>query len=120
MKDLLQFPAELINHKTYATKANVSIVFELQENLISDELAKLLSAKGKTGWLVFNPNESKLEVEDIPVEPVHETEKKSKSQRLRATMFVWWKSEGQPGDFPNFYDAKMEQLIDFVKAKLPE
>lgn len=120
MKDLLQFPAELISHKTYATKHNVSVVFELQENLIPAELAYLLSAKGSTGWLVFNPNEKRLDVTDIPVESLHETEKKTKSQRLRATIFVWWQSEGQPGDFPNFYDAKMEKLIDFVKAKLPE
>ena len=119
MKELLQFPAELVSHKTYATKHNGSIMFELQENIEPEGLSKLLSAKGKTGYLVFNPTmDEKLEVEDIPDEQIHETETKTKSQRLRSTLFVYWKQNKVTTPFPAYYDTYMEKKIDEIKDKL--
>jgi len=120
MKHLLQFPAELISYKTYATKRNVSCTFELQEELAPEQVAQLLSAHGQTGWLVFNPNETRLVETDIPVEPVHETEQKTKSQRLRSVLHVRWKRLQEPRPlFSMFYDVEMERIINREKEQLP-
>lgn len=45
---------------------------------------------------------------------------KSPSQRLRAGLFVLWRSEGGKENFDAFYAQHMERLIQFVKNKLPE
>ena len=47
-----------------------------------------------------------------------EFENKSASQRLRATLFVFWKQQHEPGEWEDFYRRQMERLIDQVKAKL--
>lgn len=43
---------------------------------------------------------------------------KTPSQRLRATIFVWWKQQNEPGDFEDFYRRRMETLIESVKSEL--
>ena len=43
---------------------------------------------------------------------------KSPSQRLRAVLFVYWKQQGEEGDFEVFYRQKMDNLINMVKEKL--
>ena len=43
---------------------------------------------------------------------------KSPSQRLRDTLFVWYKQDGSTELFNNWYSQKMEKLIDWVKSKL--
>lgn len=43
---------------------------------------------------------------------------KTPSQRLRATIFVWWKQQNEPGEFEEFYRKRMETLIDYVKDQL--
>lgn len=55
---------------------------------------------------------------EAPIEVKTETETKKPSQRLRNVIFIWWKQEGEIGDFDVFYKEKMERLIDSVKQKL--
>lgn len=43
---------------------------------------------------------------------------KTPSQRLRASIFIWWDQLNRPDDFENFYKMKMEKLIDIIKGKL--
>jgi hypothetical protein len=44
---------------------------------------------------------------------------KSKSQRLRAVLFVAWKSKDEGfADFENYYASKLELFIDHVKSKI--
>jgi len=44
---------------------------------------------------------------------------KSKSQRLRAVLFVAWKSDTQGfAEFENYYHSKMEKFIDHIKSKI--
>lgn len=47
-------------------------------------------------------------------------EGKTKSQRLRAVLFILWKQQGEQGDFKEFYATHMEKLIQFVKDKLED
>ena len=120
MKNLLQFPAELTSYKTYQTKSEVQVSFELQDMLNAEQIAKLLACKGATGWLVFNPNEDRLEVTDIPTEPVKEKDGKSKSERLYNVLFVYWKEcTDKTTPFDRFRDDHMEKIIESIKAKLP-
>lgn len=117
MNELLQFPAELISYKTYQTKQELQVSFELQE-LAAEDLAKLISNKGKTGYLVFSPNRN-IEAQDVPTEPVKETEQKTHSQRLRSILFVYWKHMKLPNDFESYYNNYMETAIQSIKDKLP-
>ena len=118
---MMQYPAELQSFKTYATKQSVSIVFETQEALDPNDLAQLLSSKGATGWLLFKPTEQAIDEKEIPDEPVKEKETKSQTQRLRNTMFVYWKKVlNEQGDFEVWRTNYMEKLIDSFKEKLPE
>jgi hypothetical protein len=44
---------------------------------------------------------------------------KSKSQRLRAVLFVAWKNKNEGyEDFESYYQNKMEKFIDHVKTKI--
>jgi len=47
-------------------------------------------------------------------------EHKTPGSRLRATLFVCYKHEGQPGEFEDYYRKAMEVFIDHVKKKLPQ
>jgi len=92
-----------------------SIRFATQE-LSPDDFATLHKAQNAFGWLVFKENEVTLQ--DIPVEHA-EDKNKTPSKRLRATLFVLWRQEGEPmGSFEAFYADRMEKLIDHVKSKL--
>jgi hypothetical protein len=116
---IIQFPAELVSYKTYATKSNVQVSFELQEALEPEHIAKLLAGKGMTGWLVFSP-QGRVTVEDIPEAPVRETGSKTPSQRLRAVLFVLYKEMKRSESFESFYEGYIERVIDNIKLKLPQ
>lgn len=126
MNKLIQFPAELTTYKTYATKPNVQVSFELQEALEPQHIAQLLSAKGQTGWLVFSPTQTQVRPEDIPEIPVEPNLGKTPTQRLYSVLFVYFKhlqTEKILKDDVNFNHWRedyMEKIIDMVKAKLPE
>lgn len=63
-----------------------------------------------------------IEPDQLVLEPSHEVkgefDTKTPGQRLRATLFVWWKQQNEPGEFEQFYARNMEKLIDLVKKKL--
>jgi hypothetical protein len=47
-----------------------------------------------------------------------EMEGKTKSQRLRAVLFVYWKQSGQKKEFKDFYSDWMEEVISKIKNRL--
>lgn len=60
---------------------------------------------------------------DVPVEGLDEVESeaepRTKSERLRAVLFVLYKQQEKPEtSFQQFYDLKMEAIIDRIKARL--
>ena len=63
-----------------------------------------------------------LQPVDSEPEALHEVKgdlnEKTPSERLRAVLFVFWKQQGEQGEFHDFYRIHMEKLINFVKAKL--
>ena len=63
----------------------------------------------------FEPAESKpTEVKKVK----GELWEKSPSQRLYAVIFLYWKQQGEQGDFNVFYKKQMERLINKVKDLL--
>lgn len=59
------------------------------------------------------------DIKDVAPEVIQSGfDNKSPSQRLRDTLFVWYKQEGSDELFDNWYAKKMEKIIDWVKTKL--
>jgi cobalamin biosynthesis Co2+ chelatase CbiK len=79
------------------------------------EKAEIMEFDNQIGFLVFAENE--VEEEDIPKDDA-EFEQKTPSQRLRATLFVYWKQLGEPGNFQSFYVDQVEKVINVIKSKL--
>lgn len=71
------------------------------------------------GWVAFSPNEEGMP--ELPKERA-ELDVKTPSERLRNTMFVWYKQETKnnrfTGTFETFRNEKMEKIIDTIKNKL--
>ena len=84
--------------------------------------ATLFSYHEKFGVFAFSEkeiDESKIEVPEY--EPVEE--KKSPSQRFRATLFVYWEKYNLKKDHPifdNYYRYVMEKYIDKIKNRIRE
>ena len=83
--------------------------------LTLDQRATILGLHGKNVRVMLEPI-------DVPVEALveveSEAEPKSKSTRLRAVLFVWWKQNPNGKTFQEFYDTKMERIIDRCKEAL--
>lgn len=111
------YPIKLEAYFTgFGSKADgsASLRFATQE-LKPEDFVVLSTALNKFGWLVFKDNP--ISIEELPTEQA-EDKNKTPSKRLRATLFILWKQEGEHGDFENFYREKMEKLINMVKTKL--
>lgn len=81
-----------------------------------DHKVNLMEFYQSFGWLAFAANEHNEE--DLPKERASRDGGKSPSQRLRASLFVYWKQLGENGDFDAFYTQKMEQFITKVQDNL--
>ncbi len=113
---LLQVPGEISKVSSMAHRS-LRLLFDSQENLNDEEMAKIMAFVGKNGWFTFSPQAIQPNnILNLPKLDLDET--KSPSQRLRGTIWILWEQQGKQGEFNDFYKAKMEKLIDFVKAKL--
>jgi len=87
--------------------------------LTLDQRATILGFHGKNVRIMVEPLDVPIE-EMVEVES--EAEPKSKCQRLRSVLYVWWKQsqngEPNPKSFQQFYDIKMESIIDKIKDTL--
>lgn len=93
---------------------SVTVRFTTAE-LRPSEAGALIQYHGKAARIAIFPHEGEPE-EKIDVKT--ERDQKTPSQRLRSVIFLWWKQEGQEGSFNDFYDRKIELMIDGVKKKL--
>lgn len=80
----------------------------------------IMGFRNTEGWLCFQPNNDGFE---LPEEK-SSLGGKTQGQRLRATMFVWYKQEFESGKylgtFEAFYHERMEKIINTVKGKLED
>lgn len=96
---------------------SATVAFDTRE-LTNEEVGELRDAASSEGWLVFSASTTAPE-ELTKLVPSNDPEMapKTPSQRLRATLFVFYKQSGEK-DWESFYKEHMEKLIDFVKTKL--
>lgn len=87
---------------------------ELPENSI----AKLFGLRNKEMWVAMK--DVPLKEEDITVpEYTEATGKKTPSQRLRASIFIFWEQQtDRSKPFDDFYREYMQKIIDQVQNKL--
>lgn len=111
----IQLPAILTSISSSAD-GGLRMSFATNE-LTPEEKVEAMKLHQQFGWLLFSPNP--FTSSDLPKEQAEEGQK-SPSKRLRATLFILWKQQGEQGDFEVFYRAKMEKIIDMIKAKLDE
>jgi len=83
--------------------------------LTLEQRAVMLGLHGKNVRIMLEPI-------DVPIEELvkveSEAEPKSKCQRLRSVLYVWWKQLKIGQSFQQFYDLKMESIIEKVKDTL--
>lgn len=84
---------------------------ELQEN----EVAAISSLRKTELTMRLTPQGAV----EAPKEVRGELSRKTQSERLRAVIFVWWRSLGEPGSFQDFYNHELDKTINSIKAKLP-
>lgn len=83
--------------------------------LTSEEKVAWLDLQGLTLDAVFEPIDQ--DTQGI-VEVDREVGIRTPSQKLRAVFYKLWRVSDQPGDFKDYYNQKMERLIEHFKEKL--
>lgn len=118
-EQLLQIAAQLSKATTMAHRS-LRLVFDSQEQLTDEQIARLVALHDKVGHLCFLPEERKIDTLDVLALPPLQFDKdeKSQSQRLRGALYVLWEQKGKEGSFIDFYQRAMEKIIDQVKERL--
>lgn len=62
--------------------------------------------------------EGKEILDTTPVDKSQIKKPKTKSQQLRAVLFVLWQQENKGEDFEEFYNKRMDLIIDQIKDRL--
>lgn len=99
---------------------SVKLSFETRE-LQPSEILSLMSFEGAEMWLMLASVEAEIDHSTVPnTKP--ELGIKSRQERLRDVIFVWYKQSVAEqtflGDFETFYNIKFDSIIDGVKTKL--
>lgn len=116
MNKKVQIEAQ-IEPVTRKADGSVSIRFTSAREVPTAEFAALDTLRGDTGWLLFAAN--KMTEKDVPDFDADSDERKSPSQRLRNTLYVWHKQRGgTDAEFNQVYREQMETLINRVKSRL--
>jgi len=84
--------------------------------LTSDEKVAFMNLQGVNLKMLIEPEEGGEEVVDVQ----KDIESKTQSQRIRSIIYILWKQDGEPGEFPDYYHAKTEKYIEFLKEKIQD
>ena len=86
----------------------------------AEQAASLFALRGKfVKVLLSDSSIEPKEVEAVDTLPIKdESKNKSNSQRLRSTLFILWQQLGSNGSFDDFYNSKMNEIIEHFKSKL--
>lgn len=88
---------------------SVSLKFDTRE-LSGDEISTLLGYRNTEGWMQFSLDKN---FKPAPDESPN-LDLKSPSQRLRDALYVRFKDMNSTNTFENYYNTKMEQIIQQV------
>ncbi len=97
------------------SRVDGSVLFRvITPELTIDQRATLLSFHGKNARVMVEPLDVATDGLD---EVTTERDVKTPAQRLRAVIFVHWKSCEAGDDFETFYRNQMERVISGYKSK---
>ena len=104
---------------------SVSLTFVTQLEQSSEQFMEIDEKIGDSGLIFFKSsgNLTKEEIKELDNTEI-EVEGKTKSQRLRNVLHVYWNQNKEGMDeicfksFNNFYASEMEKLIEHYKGKL--
>ena len=120
---IFQVPAYIVRDKSL-TGGGRQFTVETQENLTPEHLQRLISLENRLGWFTFNVDKIEavdlVNLKDIKIDKSKYDKAKTPSQRLRSILYLIWDHLGKQGDFQDFYNDKMEKLINSYKEKLDE
>jgi len=98
---------------------SISLTFITTTEQTSEELMELDKLTDQSGIVYFKASGTLLQEEIDELDNVDiELEGKTKSQRLRGVLFVYWKQLDLHVDFKEFYSIQMEKFIEGIKSKL--
>lgn len=120
MNEIGLFQVQATVQKVTTMTRWIRIIFDTQENLNTEQKAKLFDWHDKLGHLTFSVRE--LEPDDILDLPkiAPSVGRKSPSQRLRAVLYRKWERDhpDQEIDSESHYIASMEKIINMIKETL--
>jgi hypothetical protein len=119
LTDFVTFPSHITKISTLHDRC-LRLIIDTTREATDVEGAVILSLRQKDGYTAFKVNKfTDDELSQFP-EPTKDDLKpgKSQSKRLRATLYVLWKQEGENGEFETFYHDWMEKIIEKFKEKL--
>lgn len=115
-KQLLKVPATITKVTTMSDEG-LRLQVDTQ-SIGAEDSALIMNLYNKLGWFVFADQPPTADdCKDMP-EIVLEEGEKQPSQRLRATLFVYWEQKKIPEAFDLFYRRKMNEFINIIKDKL--
>lgn len=113
---LNSLPATITKVTTMADNG-IRLQIDTQE-IIPEDTAELFRLKGGLGWFFFHEAPIKeIDTKSLPHITL-EKNQKSPSERYRAVLFAYHKQEKIETPFNQWYEQRMETLIDQVKEKL--
>lgn len=112
---MVQVPV-LVN--SIASKKDGSMKLTLETREVSpEEATKIFELRNSEAWMFLAA--SQITEVEIPAEkPDPAMGKKTPGQRLRNTLYVLWQQKGSQGNFEQYYNAQMENMIEQVKENL--
>jgi hypothetical protein len=113
-----QFYAEVEGLSTRVDNS-VKVTLGTQE-LDPTAVSKLFEIRGKYAWVMVAAEEIKFEDIKVPEKEPEFKKDKSPSERLRSVLFVLHKQTKVQIPFQQFYEAKMEEVIEHFKSKIPD
>jgi hypothetical protein len=116
---MLIIPAILDSHRSLKDKT-IKITFETNE-LDPNQLVELAKHIQRFGWLAFKEDMFKEDEKELlkSLKSEYQEQGKTKSQRLRAVMYKNFEQDSLGYKvFDDFYNRKMEELINHFKSKL--
>lgn len=123
---ILQVPCELVKAEMRSLTKDAKLTFNTQQEVPPELLTNIIGKTGQTGWLSFLVGERRIDTLDVLTLPEITTEKgeKTKGQRLRASIYRLWEKEKALNTTTHtseeYYNVRMEQLIEFIKEKIPK
>lgn len=108
----------ILEHVSTLKDRTLKLVFYTNE-LPPDTGAALMGMAHEFGYLLFGANPHREEsIPAFPEAAPKAQEKKSQSQRLRASLYRLWEARGSNGDFEAYYKTRMEHMILWVQSQI--